>query len=58
MSTTHVLSSGIAGTMVASGGVKNLQKKTITNIALAWLLTLPVSFLLSAVLFYFLRIVF
>ncbi len=58
VSTTHVLSSGIAGTMVASGGVQNLQKKTITNIALAWLLTLPVSFLLSAVLFYFLRILF
>lgn len=58
VSTTHVLSSGVAGTMVASGGVQNLQKKTITNIALAWLLTLPVSFLLSAVLFYFLRILF
>ena len=58
VSTTHVLSSGVAGTMVASGGVQNLQKKTITHIALAWLLTLPVSFLLSAVLFYFLRILF
>lgn len=58
VSTTHVLSSGIAGTMVASGGIQNLQKKTIQNIALAWLLTLPVSFLLSAILFYFLRILF
>ncbi|MBK6930137.1 MAG: inorganic phosphate transporter [Saprospirales bacterium] len=58
VSTTHVLSSGIAGTMVASGGIKNLQKKTIQNIALAWLLTLPVSFFLAAVLFYFLRVVF
>jgi PiT family inorganic phosphate transporter len=58
VSTTHVLSSGIAGTMVASGGVQNLQKKTIQNIALAWILTLPVSFLISAVLFYFLRILF
>ncbi len=58
VSTTHVLSSGIAGTMVASGGIKNLQKKTITNIALAWLLTLPVSFSLSFLLFFFLRLFF
>lgn len=57
VSTTHVLSSGIAGTMVAKGGVKNLQKKTIKNIAIAWLLTLPVTFLLAAVLYFFLRIV-
>ncbi|MCC6280060.1 MAG: inorganic phosphate transporter [Saprospiraceae bacterium] len=58
VSTTHVLSSGIAGTMVASGGIKNLQKKTITNIAIAWILTLPVTFLVSSILFYFLRIIF
>lgn len=57
VSTTHVLSSGIAGTMVASGGIKNLQRKTIKNIALAWLLTLPVSFLLAAMLFFGLRLV-
>ncbi len=57
VSTTHVLSSGIAGTMVASGGVKNLQKKTIQNIALAWLLTLPVSFVLAAVLYFFIRVI-
>lgn len=57
VSTTHVLSSGIAGSMVASGGVKNLQRGTIKNIAMAWILTLPVSFLLAAMLFFFLRIV-
>jgi len=57
VSTTHVLSSGIAGTMVASGGIKNLQKKTIKNIAIAWLLTLPVTFILSALLFLFLRLI-
>lgn len=57
VSTTQVLSSGIAGTMVASGGVKNLQKGTIKNIALAWILTLPVTFVLGAVLFYLLRII-
>ncbi|MCB0534261.1 MAG: inorganic phosphate transporter [Lewinellaceae bacterium] len=58
VSTTHVLSSGIAGTMVAKGGIKNLQKKTIKNIALAWILTLPVVFVLSAALFYLLRLLF
>ena len=57
VSTTHVLSSGIAGTMVAQGGIKNLQKKTVKNIAIAWLLTLPVTFVLSATLFFFLRMI-
>lgn len=56
VSTTHVLSSGIAGTMVAQGGIKNLQKKTIKNIALAWLLTLPVSFIGAALLYYLFRL--
>lgn len=56
VSTTHVLSSGIAGTMVAQGGVKNLQKKTIKNIALAWLLTLPVTFVASALFYYLFRL--
>lgn len=51
VSTTHVLSSGIAGAMVASGGVKNLQGNTARNILLAWVLTLPVSIVLSATLF-------
>ena len=56
VTTTHVLSSGIAGTMVAQGGIKNLQRSTIKSIALAWLLTLPVTFLLAAGLFYFFRL--
>ncbi|MBP6826621.1 MAG: inorganic phosphate transporter [Saprospiraceae bacterium] len=56
VSTTHVLSSGIAGTMVAQGGVANLRKKTITNIALAWLMTLPVTMLLSALLYFLFRL--
>ncbi len=47
VSTTHVLSSGVAGSMVASKGVKNLQRGTIANIALAWILTLPASILLA-----------
>ena len=56
VSTTHVLSSGIAGTMVAEGGVTNLRKKTITNIAIAWLLTLPITFIGSALLFFLFRL--
>jgi PiT family inorganic phosphate transporter len=55
VSTTHILSSGIAGSMVASKGVKNLQAKTVRNIALAWVLTLPVSIMLSGTLFILFR---
>jgi PiT family inorganic phosphate transporter len=46
VSTTHVLSSGIAGTMVANGS--GIQKDTVRNILLAWVLTLPVCVLLGA----------
>jgi PiT family inorganic phosphate transporter len=49
VSTTHVLSSGIAGTMVVEGS--GLQAATVRNIAIAWLLTLPVSMLLSGIFF-------
>jgi PiT family inorganic phosphate transporter len=45
VSTTHVLSSGVAGTMAANGSV--LQLSTIRNIALAWVLTLPMAMMLS-----------
>ncbi len=55
VSTTHVLSSAIAGTMVAKKGLKNLQKKTIKNILLAWVLTLPVTIVLSGGLFLLFR---
>jgi PiT family inorganic phosphate transporter len=55
VSTTHVLSSGIAGSMVASKGIKNLQTKTIKSIALAWLLTLPVCMVVSGLLFLLFR---
>lgn len=51
VSTTHVLSSGIAGSMVASNGVQNLQKGTIKSIAIAWILTLPVTIILAGGLF-------
>lgn len=56
VSTTHVLSSGIAGSMMAEGGVKNLQYKTIKNIAIAWIITIPVSILLSGGLFLLFRL--
>ena len=39
VSTTHVLSSGVAGTMAANGS--GMQWGTLRNIALAWVLTLP-----------------
>jgi len=50
VSTTHVLSSGIAGTMAANGS--GVQMSTIRSIALAWVLTLPCAMGLSAFLFY------
>jgi PiT family inorganic phosphate transporter len=49
VSTTHVLSSGIAGTMLAQKS--GLQTSTVRNIALAWLLTLPAAMALSGGLF-------
>jgi PiT family inorganic phosphate transporter len=55
VSTTHVLSSGVAGAMVASKGIKNLQKGTVKNIVLAWILTLPATILLSGGLYLLIR---
>ncbi|HWF94222.1 MAG TPA: inorganic phosphate transporter [Xanthobacteraceae bacterium] len=50
VSTTHVLSSGVAGTMTASGS--GLQLSTIRNIAMAWVLTLPAAMLISGSLYW------
>ena len=58
VSTTHVLSSGIAGAMVAGGGRQNLRMGTVKNIMIAWLITLPVTVILSGLLFYLLRTIF
>ena len=58
VSTTHVLSSGIAGSMVANRGIKNLQSGTVKNILLAWFLTLPVVMVLSGTLFLIFRSIF
>jgi phosphate/sulfate permease len=58
VSTTHVLSSGIAGSMVASKGVKNLQPDTVRNILIAWFLTLPVVMVMAGSLFLLFRAIF
>jgi PiT family inorganic phosphate transporter len=50
VSTTHVLSSGVAGTM--AGNQSGLQLSTIRNIAAAWIFTLPAAALLSRLLFW------
>jgi inorganic phosphate transporter, PiT family len=49
VSTTHVLSSGVAGTMAANGS--GLQWSTIRNLLMAWVLTLPCAIMLSATLY-------
>jgi PiT family inorganic phosphate transporter len=49
VSTTHILSSGIAGAMFANRS--GLQADTLRNIVLAWVLTLPACMLLGSVLF-------
>ena len=49
VSTTHVLSSGVAGSMAANRS--GLQLATLRNLAMAWILTLPVSVLLAAALY-------
>jgi PiT family inorganic phosphate transporter len=53
VSTTHVLSSGVAGTMAANQS--GLQWGTVRNLAMAWVLTLPASILLAGLLFWLFR---
>ncbi|HWK35742.1 inorganic phosphate transporter [Sphingomonas sp.] len=50
VSTTHILSSGVAGASVANGS--GLQARTIRHLAMAWLLTLPVAMALSGFLYW------
>lgn len=50
VSTTHIITAGIAGTMVGSGS--GINPAMLTKIGLAWLFTLPVTITLGAVLFY------
>ena len=56
VSTTHVLSSGVAGTMVANGS--GMQWSTIRSIALAWVLTLPAAMIMSGTLYVIFRQIF
>jgi PiT family inorganic phosphate transporter len=53
VSTTHVLSSGVAGTMAANGS--GLQWATVRNMIMAWVLTLPTSIMLAGILFWTFR---
>jgi inorganic phosphate transporter, PiT family len=53
VSTTHVLSSGVAGTMAANHS--GIQYATVRNMLMAWVLTLPVAMILSASLFWVFR---
>ncbi len=52
VSTTHILSSGVAGASVASG--MGLQRRTLIQLAAAWIMTLPVAMLLSGTLYWLL----
>src|SRR5277367_1933102 len=56
VSTTHVLSSGVAGTMMANHS--GLQWSTVRNLLLAWVLTLPAAMTLSGFLFFAFRKIF
>ena len=52
VSTTHIVTSGIAGTMVTAGS--SLQFSMLYRIAIAWLLTLPITILIAGGLYYLL----
>jgi len=55
VSTTHILASGVAGTMAANGS--GLRFKTVRNIAAGWIFTLPAAALLSAFLYWLFRMI-
>lgn len=50
VSTTHVLSSGVAGTMLANGS--GLRWSTVRNMIMAWVLTLPAAIVLAGSLYW------
>jgi PiT family inorganic phosphate transporter len=54
VSTTHILTSGVAGTMAANGS--GLQWNTLRSLVLAWVLTLPASIALAAALYWLFRV--
>ncbi len=53
VSTTHILSSGVAGTMAANGS--GLQWSTVRSIAMAWVLTLPAAMAIAGGFYFVLR---
>jgi PiT family inorganic phosphate transporter len=53
VSTTHILSSGVAGTMAANGS--GLQWSTVRSIAMAWVLTFPAAMAIAGILYFILR---
>ena len=53
VSTTHILSSGVAGSMAANGS--GLQWSTVRSIAMAWVLTLPAAIILAGSIYFVLR---
>ncbi|MFP5206851.1 MAG: inorganic phosphate transporter [Acidobacteriota bacterium] len=55
VSTTHILSSGVAGTMAANGS--GLRWSTVRAIAAGWMLTLPAAALLSGALYCLFRLI-
>ena len=58
VSTTHIMSSGVAGTMAHEHGKGGLQGGTIKSILMAWVLTLPVSTVLAGSIFWLLQSIF
>ena len=56
VSTTHILSSGVAGAMAANGS--GLQWSTVRNMALAWVMTLPAAIILAGSLYFIFRHIF
>ena len=58
VSTTHIMSSGVAGTMAHEHGKHGLQGNTIKSILMAWVLTLPVSTVLAGAIFWILQAIF
>lgn len=58
VSTTHILSSGVAGTMAHEHGKWGLRWDTIRSILMAWVLTLPISTVLAGTIFYILHFLF
>jgi Phosphate/sulphate permeases len=58
VSTTHILSSGVAGSMFATKGVKNISGKTVSGILIAWIITIPVTIVMAGGLLLLFRLVF